>query len=63
MLSTHRDGWVKVVNEVGREGWVPQNFVTQVDPQEYEETRKAVETLIFLDQVDLLSFCGNVLIV
>lgn len=38
-------GWVKVVNKKGAKGWVPQNFIVQMNQDELETTRKAVEVL------------------
>lgn len=36
-------GWVKVVNLSKKHGWVPHNFLVQVDATCIESTKKAVE--------------------
>lgn len=48
-------GWVKVVNKKGAKGWVPHNFIVQMNQDELETTRKAVEVLYKVFQCGKLS--------
>ncbi|XP_065684605.1 uncharacterized protein LOC100211309 isoform X2 [Hydra vulgaris] len=44
-------GWAKATNQNGRKGWIPQNFVVPIDLEQYEHTKKAVESILYLDSV------------
>ncbi|XP_065668295.1 uncharacterized protein LOC100211309 isoform X4 [Hydra vulgaris] len=44
-------GWAKATNQNGRKGWIPQNFVVPFDLEQYEHTKKAVESILYLDSV------------
>ena len=55
-------GWVKAVNESGIQGWAPQNFVVQIDPEQYAATKKVVEVMkIAIMTLFLLVVCNRTL--
>ena len=41
-------GWVKVINSSGEQGWVPRNFIAEIDPEDYVNTKKAVEVRVYI---------------
>jgi len=63
VISRSLEGWLKVVNEEERVGWVPQSFLVHVSRSQLSDTQQTVETLKFfdniLDQLDAESGSGS----
>lgn len=41
-------GWVKAMNEQNVQGWIPHNFVTPIDPENYNVIKRSVEVCFYL---------------
>uniref|UniRef100_A0A7M5URS8 SH3 domain-containing protein n=2 Tax=Clytia hemisphaerica TaxID=252671 RepID=A0A7M5URS8_9CNID len=52
VTSVDSGGWAKAVNKEKKFGWVPQNFISPIEPKKYQEIKmktEAIHTLAGLD--------------
>ena len=47
VTSVDSGGWAKAVNKDNKYGWVPQNFISPIDPKKYQEIKMKTEVWVY----------------